>query len=68
MVNTSPYRVHAAALPEGVLPGLWADTAAKLLLLASEDINKLDAENSILRATLSSMIVSTEQAHKILEK
>lgn len=41
MSDTTAYRVHAAVVPQDAPPGLWVDTAAKLLSVAAGEIDQL---------------------------
>lgn len=53
MSDTTAYTVHADVVPDDAPPGLWADTAAKLLRMAAADVRRLTAERDSLLVALA---------------
>lgn len=60
-MDVTALRVHAATLPEGTRPGLWADTAAKLLLMAANELEVSEACNKAKTECLAEIKVAMDR-------
>jgi hypothetical protein len=67
MLHTTCYRVHANVLRDDAPPGLWEDTAAKLLLLASAQIERMHQERLVLDRRIHNQRVALRKTWEIVE-